>query len=265
MTKLNRTKMLALASGVLSLLLAWGYLKGKEAYLNSFKEPVSVLVATKDIDTGVLLDEAFLKVTEVPKRFLQPGALIAMESASGQITAVPILKDEQIVGTKLTALGAQSGLGVRIPPGKRALSIEVNESSGVADLIRPNNFVDVVATFEMEGSDENSSSATSTVAQGILVLAVGQDLGGPSAAQKKNSVASSADLLLREKKNTVTLALSPKQVQEIEFAKVQGKISLALRPQWEEDTTELTPTTSLEVIGFRGHARRTGFREYRGR
>lgn len=228
--KLQRSHWMAIASALFSFLLALGYLKGKEHYLNSFQEPVSVVIAKKEITPGTLLDERVLELFQIPKRFVQPQAVQSVESAVGQIAAVPILEGEQIVGTKLLGLGSKGGLAIRIPAGLRALTLEVDEVSGVAGLVRPNQFVDLIATFDSE------SSGTETIAQRILVLAIGQDVGALPAPIEKSE---KSETLFQSKKNTVTLALTPAQVQEVEFAKQKGKISLALRPQWEEDVVEM--------------------------
>lgn len=272
--KIKRPFLIASLLGFLSLLLAYRFLKTKETRFNTLEEPVPVIVSKKDILQGTKLDESLLEVTKAPRRFLQPGAAASLELVLGMITAAPILKGEQILETKLVALGAASGLAVKIPQGYRALSLEIDEVSGVGGLIRPNNFIDVLATFEMEDSSDTTQATTYTIAQRVLVLAVGDDLGAPVHSEnltrapfKKNLFGGGtfSENLASAHKKTLTLALSPKQTQEIEFAKNHGNISVVLRPQWEEEPLDLSPTTALDVVGFKGHLRRINYREYRGR
>lgn len=269
----QRPVLFAALFGFVSLLLVWGFLKGKEASFNSLEEPVSVFVAKKDILEGTRLDESLLEVAQIPSRFLQPKAAVTPESAIGLVTAAPILKGEQILETKLMALSSITGLAVKIPQGSRAISLEVDEASGVGNLIRPNNFVDILGTFEVEDSTDQTSVTTQTIAQKILVLAVGEDLGSKATLEqvaknsaKKNilSGGSFAETLAPRKK-TITLCVTPRQAQTIEFAKTQSKITLALRPPFEEEPAIVSPTTMLDVLGVKGHMRGNGYREYRGR
>lgn len=256
-----------------SLFLVWGFLKAKEARFNSLEEPVSVLVAKKDILEGTRLDESLLQTTQIPRRFLQPKGTTSLESVVGFVSAAPILKGEQILETKLMALSSITGLAVKIPQGMRALSLDIDDAGGVAGLVRPNNFVDILATFEVEDSTDTASVTTQTVAQKILVLAVGEDLGSKVTLETvaKNSAKKSflsggafAENVVSRKK-TITLCVTPRQAQTIEFAKTQSKISLALRPLLEEEPLSLSPTTMLDVLGMKGHVRNGGYKEYRGR
>jgi len=272
--KIKRPFLFACLAGFLSLLFAYGFLKARVAKLDALEEPANVVISNQDILEGTRLDESLLTLAQAPKRFLQPGALTSLDLAAGMVTQAPILKGEQILETKLAALGAISGLSVKIPQGYRALSLEIDEVSGMAGLIHPNNFIDLLATFEMEDSSEATQIATYTIAQKILVLAVGDDLGAAldldaisEKTLKKNLFGGSSftEKLASQHKKTLTLALTPKQVQEVEFAKNHGKISMALRPQWEEEPLDLNPTTALDVVGFKGHLRRSNYREYRGR
>ena len=160
---------------VLGLAIAWGYMAAKEAYFNHFSEPVAVFVASGDILEGTRLDESHVAVQKVPRRFMQPGAIQEPQSLMGMISRVPILKGEQFLGTKLMGLGKKSGLAHQIPEGFRALSVEVDEASGVGVLIRPGNRVDLVGTFEMEMLGE-TQAVTLTLSQNVLVLAVNQEM-----------------------------------------------------------------------------------------
>lgn len=244
-----------------SLILAWGFLKAKSYSLTRWKDPVAVLMAGEDIPEGSLIDGSLLKPAQVPRQFLQPGSLSLPEEAQGQVTLAPILKGEQITATKLSALGDGANLAVRIPQGLRALSLVVDEASGVSGLLRPNDFVDLIAALEMENDGGEAGLSAYTLAQRVLVLAV-----GPNREEGKKGILSGGAFAesLGAQKKTVTLAVTPKLSQEIEFTRGMGKISLVLRPQGEEATVTLPPTTAFDLLGFKGKRRRDDFREYRG-
>ena len=264
----------AVLAAFFSFFLIFGFLKSKEARFNSLEEPLSVVVAKKDILQGFKMEESFVEIKEIPKRFVQPAALSSLASITAMVSAAPILKGEQILETKLVSMGPLSGLAVRIPQGFRALSIEVDDASGVSGLVHPNNFVDLLATFEMEDSSDTTELSTHTLAEKVLVLAVGDDFGftEPIDASVKTPAKKSilgggifSEALHSHSRKTVTLALTPKQVQEVAFAKEAGKLSLSLRAQWAEEPLNLSPTTALDVVGFKGRIGSGKYREYRGR
>lgn len=269
----NRPVLLALGFGFLSLLLAWGFLKGREARLNAMEEPVAVLVADRDILEGTRLDAALLREVRVPRRFLQPKAATRFDAVAGWIATAPILRGEQILETKLTALSRITGLAAKIPQGMRALSMEVDDASGVGGLVRPGNFVDILGTFEVEESIDAVHVTTQMMAQNVPVLAVEDDLGSKALLEniaknnaRKNIFSGGAFAAsIGPSKKTVTLCVTPRQAQSIEFAKTQGRISLALRPLSEEEPLSLNPTTLFDVLGFKGQVRGRGYREYRGK
>ena len=166
--KIKRPMMIAAAAGIFALLLSFGYFGVREARLNALEEPVTVVIAKKDILQGSRLDESQLTFMKFPRRFVQPAAALALESAVGQVAMAPILKGEQVVLTKLLPLGEKSGVVSKIPLGMRALSVEIDDVSGVAGLIRPNNFVDLLATFDF-GDQAQSQKYTYTLFENIQV------------------------------------------------------------------------------------------------
>lgn len=268
-TKPKRPLLTALVAGLGALGIAWGYLAAREAYFNHFSEPVTVFVAKQDIVEGTLIDESYLALQSFPRRFLQPGSMNDPEALVGTVSRVPILMGEQILSSKLMGLGAKSGLAYRIPEGHRALSIPVDEASGLSGLIRPGNRVDLVATFETEQLGE-TEAMTLTLAQNVLVLAVNREINDgpklyrPDLEEKglfgKKEGGSSAQF----GKETLTFALKPEGVQKIKFAAEQGVLSAVLRPAWEEADRVLEPVTAFQVTGIKGNVSKA-FREYRGR
>ena len=99
----------------------------------------------------------------------------------------------------------------RIPKGMRAFAIEVNEHTGVSGFILPDHRVDVV----QPESGPNSTSEAETILQDVLVLASGQVFTRP----EDRSIQS----------RTVTLAVTPEQVDILVAASAKGSLSLSLR------------------------------------
>lgn len=215
--KIKKPWAIAILAGLLAVVVSGAYFQARQKRIENQEELVDVVVAKKEIAQGVLLNESHLVMAKIPRRFLQPGIFSTVEDVVGRVGMALFQKGEQILINKTAPLSAQSGLSARIPQGLRALSLFVDESENVAGLIKPNNFVDLLATFEKGGELESSQISTETIAQHILVLAVDEKL----------------------EKKTVTLALTPAQAQKIEFAKRRGKISLALRSQSDDEVIEI--------------------------
>ena len=121
----------------------------------------------------------------------------------------------------------QTGMSALVRPGFRAISIPVDTVSSVTGLIRPNNFVDLIGTFRFPDAkgDAALDTVTLTILQQVKVLACGQDMG---------KVRARMDTTVRSY-NTVTLELTPKEVEMIIFAMQKGNLTLSLR-NYEEST-----------------------------
>ncbi len=270
----NRKKIIiSVICGIVAILGVVSFLKLKERKLLELSSTTFVLTASRDILRHTPIDETMVEVSELPKKYVQPRAIFAndIHSILGQVASAPILKGEQIVSTKLLRFGSESGLAMKIPAGMRAISILVNDVSGVAGLIRPNDFVDVIATFDF-GNDTKSKEYSYTLFQNVAVLAVRQDLGEGYSSLIKASKKGKLDELVQNRSkggaHSITLAMNPENVQEIVLAQEIGVLTLSLRGIGEsEHELSLNPATPARMTGIKGlmkQSRTPRYREYRG-
>lgn len=252
-----------IVAALLAVVLTYQYIRQKERDLGFMAQGLPVLMAKKDIPKNTRLDESLVEVSTIPRRFVQPGALNAIDAAIDQVTTVPILKGEQVLGTKLISFGVETGLAIKIPQDYRAVTMATDDISGVAGLIKPGNSVDVLGTFEF-GDRDKSNQRTYTLLQNVLVLAVGQDLGPVSDAvraqklQEQNAQGlGSMDQNMRRlnyasRQSNVTLSLSPQQAQSLVLAQEAGRVSLVLRPMFQSDKkASIAPTGVQELLGVK--------------
>lgn len=251
--------LIPLALGLLAILLTFQYIRQREKALMLRGQAVPVLVAKKDIPRLTRIDETLVVLRRVPKEFKQPGALDAVKDAMNQVTTAPILKGEQILGTKLVSPGVDTGLAIKVPKGMRAVTVATSPVSGVAGLIKPGNYVDVLGTFEF-GDGKKSDQKAYTVFQNVLVLAVNQDLGPQSQvvgamtmAQRRKRGGGGGGLqaalgALRPRGGTVTLALSPEQAQGLVLCQQTGRITLTLRSLFGASQVKAMPPASLQSV-----------------
>jgi len=199
-------------------------------------EQVPVLVAARDMAKGTVLDKDSVSVAIISNQYVQPQAATSLDRVAGMLSAVPLSKGEQITLNKLIAVkdisSSTSSLAMATPIGKRAVTISVDSISAVGGMIRPGDYVDVVAMIVVpmttaQGKQANQATSVSLF-QNVLVLAIGQDLSSMS----QETSASGSRYKKEERKidsSMITLALNPKEANLLGFVQDQGRIRLALR------------------------------------
>lgn len=215
-------KVLLVIAAVLSVLcgfLIYSYLAKNSANTKA-KNTTPVVIATMDIAPGVVLTDKMVRLELVPANIAQPDAMRTLPDAVGKRIMMPVNAGDQITKKRMNANGAANSFVQSIPKDKRAVTISVDDISGVAGFIRPSTFVDVVS---IQGQSNSAPTTGRLVLQKVLVLAVGStDIATNNG--KKNEAA-----------RNVTLALDPREAVELRVAQQDGKISFLLRPN---DPTE---------------------------
>lgn len=231
----------AIVLGLLAVLLTNMYFRQREARLRV--KTIPILVAAEDISKGAVIDYNTLAFMAMPVNFIQPGALRAKESAVGKTAVATIMAGEQILSTKLVAPGSGLTLAGKTPAGKRAFTIGVDAASAVGGMIRPGDHVDLLAIF-------TNPPITLALFQDILVLAVGQEMVPEETGRRRGKETVSA-----VRRESITLALTPQEVQVLTVAMEQGKIRLTLRPRQEAagalpvvDLRQLPPALNLKTL-----------------
>ncbi|MFH1046554.1 MAG: Flp pilus assembly protein CpaB [Candidatus Omnitrophota bacterium] len=230
---------IAIVMGLSAVVLTNIYFQQKEAAIKP-EEEVPVVIAARDIIKGEPIDHKMLAFRPVPRNFIQPGALIAKEAAVGKTAAATIVAGEQVLISKLLTPERGLTLSGKTPPGKRAVTISLDATATVGGMVRPGDHVDVLASFSNPG-------IIMTLFQDILVLAVGQTMVADE--ESKEQAASSG------RRDSITMALTPQEVQILSVATDYGKIRLTLRPRMEDkkalpsvDLSQLPPVVDLNTL-----------------
>ena len=190
-----------------------------------------VIIATSDIPIGSRLTTSLVAARSWPKAGVPEGAVSEPEAVLGRLVKGEIARDEPILEHRLFPKGLTEAPGVMsviIPPGKRAMTVGVNEVIGVSGFILPKNRVDVIATR----TDQGVSKSTETILQNIEVLAVGHRL-----EQKGEQ---------HIQVPTVTMAVSPEEAERLALALHQGKIHIVLRSIMDPHLANLTRPAAKE-------------------
>jgi pilus assembly protein CpaB len=149
---------------------------------------------------------------------------------------------QTVLETLLAPAETGAGLQALVPRGMRALTIEVNEMSGVAGQLTPGSRVDVIAT--LTGVDARQDVVTRTVAQAVPVTAVGQRVAKPAGAQPAGAAAEAPQVT-----KSVTLLVTPQQAELIQLVSSAARCTLALRGSRDRESFESEGVSLSQLRG----------------
>lgn len=210
---------------------------------------IAVLVAKQDIPKGTVIKPEILETKIFPRAYVVPQAVSSLDRIAGMIAIVSIPKDEQITLSKLAYARQAGGLAEATPVGKRAITINVDNIASVAGMIKPGDYVDLIATLPVPALTAEGKQITQLASvplfQNVLVLAVGQEMGlvSPEAEGRYIKGAEGRELK-REIPSLITLALNPQEANIVAFVQEQqGRFRLVLRSPADSQMQPLKPVT----------------------
>lgn len=203
---------ISLVIGAVSVVVATRWMTTQAALATT-----KVVVAARDIQLGTPLTEDMLKVADWPSASAVNGIHKDAKALEGRVVNTMVVRGEPILDAKLAPFGTKGGLSAVIGAGKRAITVRVNEVSGVAGFSLPGNYVDLVVNTE----DERQKPISKIVLERILVLAVAQEA---SRDETKPKVVSA-----------VTLEVTPEDAEKLDLARSVGTLSLVLRNQVDQE------------------------------
>ncbi|WP_166036763.1 Flp pilus assembly protein CpaB [Sphingosinicella sp. YJ22] len=186
-----------------------------------------VLVATKTLPVGTIIDAEALRYQMWPEGLVQPAYFIRGQgSANPQDLIGTVVRTEITAGQPLTQdsvvrPGDRGFLAAALGPGMRAITVGVSATSGVAGFVFPGDRVDLVLTHEVRPEDgsQNPLRVSETIIRNIRVLATDQRINARD--EQGNQVAAPIA--------TVTLEATPRIAEKIAVAQTIGQLSLSLR------------------------------------
>jgi pilus assembly protein CpaB len=193
------------------------------------EEVQDVLVAARDLKEEESLKPDMVKAVKMARSAVPQNAFSSFKDVEDRWINLPMVDGDVLTEKKLGPKGTPPGLVNNIPKGMRALSIDVNEQTGVSGFILPGHRVDVL---RFENSDRKEIHGE-IILQDVLVLAANQLFIRP----EERAVQS----------RTVTLAVSPASVAVLVEARTKGPLSLALRGVNDHDVVpQLVQKPSIE-------------------
>ncbi|MEG0375991.1 MAG: Flp pilus assembly protein CpaB [Raoultibacter sp.] len=171
---------------------------------------IEVLVANENIDGGAELKESLFTTMSVPEEFVPAGTVTDTAMLQGAKAAVAIPANGQLRESDISSPSSQKTLAAAITPGMEAVTIAVDNESGMDSLLRQGNLVDVVSYH----TDEFGDKAPYFVASGLKIGALGCSVSGvPTDGMYA----------------TVTIETTPETTLAIHAAQVDGSVRFVLR------------------------------------
>jgi len=233
------------------------------------------VVAAADIPLGTVVTGDMLESKKLAVAARDADALGDVSQAIGKIARKPNVSDF-----------ATGTVQLAVPPGKRAFAIEVNEKTGVGNLIFPGDYIDVIITLgapgqlapfpvfvsqEVPNTGGPNFAATSglntvTVKAPLLLQEI-QVIGTidsapqtPTGAAQPGASAAPTGPTLTSSKKLIVLAVTDAQAEALVFARANAcgaattdidcsaAIDLVLRAPDDKGTTETTAGVILQTI-----------------
>lgn len=236
---MSRQTLIALASaivlGLVAVFIANSYLNRaqEKAYAGG---TTKIAVATAPLAYGSDITPDKVRFVDYPNTSIPPGAFTTaqqlMPAGKKRVALMPIAVNEPILKDKISVEGQGASISALLPDGMRAATVRINDVSGVAGFIQPNDHVDVLITRSPPGSD---AQVTDVLLQNVRVIAMGEN------AKDANGKPIEA--------KTATLEVNPIDAQKLALGEAAGNLSLVLRKPGEPNNP-VVETVSLNDLRY---------------
>jgi pilus assembly protein CpaB len=198
---------------------------------------VDVLVAKKDLPALSVITGDAVTVTKVRAEEAPEHAATNSVQVVGRVLMTPVVAGEAFSKRSFARAGDPVHMATALPQGMRAVSVQLTDWSGMAGLLYPGSVVDVLVTFRPTSGGGDYDDVSTTLLQGLQVLAVGSQ----SVTSEKFEDRNPGAMATRGQVNTrmITLLVNPKQAQILQLAVQNGNVALAMRNPL--DTQRLKP------------------------
>jgi len=225
---------LAIVMGGIAALLAHNWLESRARASTVGASVGTIVVAAQPLGFGVAVSPDNIAEIAWAAQALPEGAFVSKDDLlkDGRRVVLSALdRNEPVLRSKLTRPGQRASLSALLEPGKRAVTVRVDDVRGVAGFILPGDFVDVVLIGEDPAIKREGYSEI--LLQHVKVLAIDQLA---SERQEQPTVA-----------KAVTVEVTPEQAQKILLATNVGKLSLVLRQPGDENATSDRRVTERDL------------------
>ena len=220
---------------MLASVVVYSALKKREAEVQkAMAKTVYIVVAATDLPLGSKVDPSQLKLARWSADAIPDGAFTNTSQVGDSFVKSEFVSNEPIVATKLFMGQKTAGvMPLLIPPGMRAVSVQVDEVSDIAGFVMPHAHVDILVALANQGGSGADKPFSKIVLQNVEVLAVAQEV-----EQKKDEP---------ELVKVVTVIVTPQDAERLALATREGTLHLAMR-NYTDSKIVLTSGTDVEQL-----------------
>jgi pilus assembly protein CpaB len=217
----------ALVFGLVAAILVGRYLSNVEGRSNQ------VVVAKVNIPISSMINAEQLTLQQLPLEATPAGTFTDLTMLIGRVSIANIGAREPLTDLKLAPTGSEAGLTGVIAEGFRAITVKVDDVVGIAGLVQPGSWVDLVAVISPQDRTSDQGPTSKIVLQHIRVLATNQDIDPGSEEEQKAKKGTKLALI-----KAVTLQVLPEQAEKLALAQAEGKLQLVMRNSVDKDDVQ---------------------------
>ncbi len=191
------------------------------------KEMVKVVVPKKDMAKGDTLTADLLALREIPREYMQSSAITqsTLELVENQRLVTPVRRGEMLFAAQTEGVGTRV-FSNELRPGRRALTVPVNDENSISGMLRPGDHIDLIVQIKPDNSDrpgvkvEKEIENTFPLMSDVTVLATGTAVTkyDPSHGEQGG-----------QRYATMTLDVTPQDADRILVAQSSGQLKAILR------------------------------------
>jgi pilus assembly protein CpaB len=228
----------AVLLGLVAVYLANVYIGGSKQQAE-LQGTTKVAVASVPIAYGTELTPDKVRFVDYPNSSIPPGSYTSPQQLppEGQkrFALLEMGVNEPILAAKISAPGAGASIAALLPQGMRAATVRIDDVSGVAGFVQPNDSVDVLITRSVQGGAAGATQVTDVLLQNVRVLAIDQQSKNPDGTPKLG--------------RTATFEVLPLDAQKLALAQQAGSLSLVLRKPGEQNNP-VVETVSMNDLRY---------------
>jgi pilus assembly protein CpaB len=209
-----------------------------------------VLVAKANLPAGTLIKEEDVEWQKWPEDGINAAYLVEGQadtsSVVGAVVRRGIAAGGPITETMIARPGDRGFLAAVLRPGMRAMSIDIEDQTAISGLLFPGDHVDLMLLSQMPelqgvngvevvGPDSFEPHVAETILEDIRVLAVDRIINDIEGQEP-------------QKLSTVTVELTPKQVEMVHAVRDIGDLALSLRGLATDKQPGGTPVASVSGV-----------------
>jgi len=224
----------ALFVAAITAFMARSLIVGSSAPVASAQAPIApvqtgteVLVATKALPMGTILDATSFKFQPWPKELVENAYYVRKDgfdpkSLQGTVVRSVITAGQPLTQGSLVKPGDRGFLAAALTPGMRAVTFPVRNENSVAGFVFPGDRVDLTLSQTVAGGGDGPPlKVAETIMKNLRVLATDQRTTTDVDDQGKTVVRNIS---------MVTIEATPAIAEKISVARTLGDLSLVLRP-----------------------------------